>query len=416
MLSSLLVDSDSQVMTACSEFGLLDHVPVGTCILSPLLTILHWNRLLEEWSGLSSEVMLNSTLGEHFPHFQLQSFTSRFQDIVDGGPPTIFSSQLHPHFIPCELRGGQRQVQYTTAKGVQIPGVDGICVLLVIQDVTTLSLRIQEYREARDQALQEVEERTRIEVTLLEQSRELERSNQELVQFAAIASHDLQEPLRKVMTFGDRLQKKCVGQLDDTGRDYLERMQNATRRMQRLITDMLSYSRVTTKAQPFESVDLRQVVRDVVSDLESRIEATKGRVEIAELPTIEAEPFQMRQLLQNLIGNALKYSKKDVPPIVKVSAQIAKDGNHNEHNVKHWRIEVADTGVGFDEQYVDRIFGMFQRLHGKAEYEGTGVGLAICKKIVERHAGMITANSVPGQGSIFIVTMPERRRSTKAKA
>jgi len=243
-------------------------------------------------------------------------------------------------------------------------------------------------------------------------SEELERKNRELQDFAYVASHDLQEPLRKIQAFGDRLRAKCGQALGDQGRDYLERMQNAARRMQILINDLLTYSRITTKAQPFVPVDLTRVVQEVLSDLETRIEQTGGRVEVGHLPTIEADPLQMRQLLQNLIGNALKFHREEEAPVVKVYSRLP-DWTDNPSALADnpsangsCQIMVEDNGIGFDERYLDRIFGVFQRLHGRNQYEGTGMGLAICRKIVERHGGSITAKSTPGRGATFIVTLP----------
>jgi signal transduction histidine kinase len=248
-------------------------------------------------------------------------------------------------------------------------------------------------------------ERLHAEERLTTLAGELQRSNRELEEFAQVASHDLQEPLRKVQAFGDRLATKYAAQLDEQGRDYVARMQAAAKRMSTLITAMLAYSRVTTKARPFEPVDLDRVVRDAVSDLESRIEATGGKVEIGRLPTVEADPVQMRQLAQNLIGNALKFHRPDVPPVVQVScAEGPSSGTI--------RLTVEDNGIGFDVKYRDRIFGMFQRLHGRTEYEGTGLGLALCRKVAERHGGSITATGMPGQGAVFIVTLPRARRTT----
>ncbi len=229
------------------------------------------------------------------------------------------------------------------------------------------------------------------------QRQELARSNEELQQFAFIASHDLQEPLRKIKTFGERLKATCSDALTEQGQDYLERMQNATRRMQALIEDLLTLSRVTTRAKPFEQVDLAQVTQEVLSDLEIRILQTEALVEVGDLPTIHADPLQMRQLLQNLIGNALKFHHKDTPPIVKIYTQQDEAG--------HEQLIVEDNGIGFDEKYLDRIFNVFQRLHGRNEYEGTGMGLAIARKIVERHGWSITAYSQLGQGSRFIVSL-----------
>ena len=246
------------------------------------------------------------------------------------------------------------------------------------------------------------------------QSQELARSNAELQQFASIASHDLQEPLRKIQAFGDRLKTKCNEALTEQGRDYLDRMQNAAGRMQTLIDDLLMLSRIKTKAQPFVPVDLAQVIQEVLSDLEVRIDETKGQVEVGSLPTIEADSLQMRQLLQNLIGNALKFHPKTEPPKVRIYSQLLNDEEQqptgNSITPTHCQIVVEDNGIGFDEKYLDRIFNVFQRLQGRSEYEGTGMGLAICRKIAERHGGSLTAESTPGQGATFIVTLPIKQR------
>jgi len=239
----------------------------------------------------------------------------------------------------------------------------------------------------------------------------LEQSNHELQDFAHIASHDLQEPLRKIMAFGDRLSSKYTDALDDQGRDYLQRMRNAAVRMQSLIQGLLMYSRVTTKARPFETVDLASVVGEVLSDLEVRILETGGRVVLtSELPLVNADPLQMRQLLQNLIGNALKFNKEGDPPVVKIACRhtgVNRDGSNNEEaGNAAYEITIEDNGIGFDEQYIDRIFGVFQRLHGRNEYDGSGIGLSICRKIVFRHGGHITAKSEPGLGTRFIFTLP----------
>jgi len=239
---------------------------------------------------------------------------------------------------------------------------------------------------------------------------ELARSNAELDKFAHVASHDLQEPLRKILAFGERLKTKYGEVLTEQGYDYLERMQKAAERMQTLINDLLTLSRITTKAQPFVPVNLAQVVQEVLSDLEVRIEQSKGQVEVDELPTLDADPLQMRQLLQNLIGNALKFHPKVEPPKVRIYTQLLKGedpqplGNSAKYTL--CQICVEDNGIGFDEQYRERLFNAFQRLHGRNDYEGTGMGLAICRKIVERHNGSITAQSTLGQGSTFIVTLP----------
>ena len=241
----------------------------------------------------------------------------------------------------------------------------------------------------------------------------LQRSNRELEQFASVASHDLQEPLRKIQTFGDRLQTKCGEALGEQGREYLDRMQAAAARMRTLINDLLTFSRVTIKAQPFEPVALTQVAQEVVADLEGRIQQTGGRVEVGELPTVDADPLQMRQLLQNLIGNGLKFHRPEEPPVVQVEGRLLHDPTlpvgGNGQGLPLCQIVVRDNGIGFEEEYRSRIFQLFQRLHGRNEYEGTGIGLAVCQKIVERHGGTITANSTPGHGATFLVTLPARQ-------
>jgi signal transduction histidine kinase len=228
-----------------------------------------------------------------------------------------------------------------------------------------------------------------------------------------VASHDLQEPLRKVRTFADRLDAKYREVLGEQGRDYLERMEGAAARMQNLIDDLLTLSQVTTKAQPFAPIDLNQVAQEVVSDLEDRMDQLGGRVEVSGLPTIEADRLQMRQLLQNLVGNALKFHREGEEPVVKVYSELLQEWEEDRTgrtaDRRACQIFVEDNGIGFDEKHLERVFAPFARLHGHAVYEGTGMGLPICRKVVERHGGNITAKSAPGQGATFIVTLPAKQ-------
>lgn len=254
----------------------------------------------------------------------------------------------------------------------------------------------------------EITERKLAEESLKINAKKLEISNKELQDFASVAAHDLQEPLRKILTFLDRVKVKTDEKLDDEIKDYISRVLNSASRMQTLINDLLSYSRVTTKAQPFVELDLNKVLADVVSDLEVRLEQTHGKIECENLPTIMADATQMRQLFQNVIGNSIKFHKKNTPPVVKVSGKI-----HNDiflDGIPTCLITIEDNGIGFDEKYLDRIFTIFQRLHGKHEYEGTGIGLAVCRKIVDRHGGIITAKSKLDVGSTFIISLPIRQK------
>ncbi len=237
--------------------------------------------------------------------------------------------------------------------------------------------------------------------TLRAYATRLERSNRELEAFASVASHDLQEPLRKIRSFGDRLTTKYAEGLDPKARDYLERMCAAAARMQDLIENLLMFSRVTAKAQPFALVDLGAIAREALSDLETRVAQTAGHIELGALPVLYADATQMRQLFQNLLGNALKFHRTGVPPVVRANSKGLPGGDR-------WEVWVEDNGLGFEPQYAERIFGLFQRLHGRSEFEGTGIGLAICRKIVERHHGTIVATGVPGEGARFTLTLPYR--------
>src|SRR5580658_6628212 len=252
----------------------------------------------------------------------------------------------------------------------------------------------------------DITKRRQVELALSTFTARLQRSNEELQEFAMIASHDLQEPLRKIQMFGDRLQQEFAEPLGPSGQDYINRMQSAASRGQTLIEGLLAYSRVTTKGQPPLLVDLRVIATEVTADLEARLAQVGGTIDIGPLPAIEADPLQMRQLIQNLLGNALKFNRPGVPPTVRISATRLEA-----HDARAgWQIAVADNGIGFDEKYLDRIFKLFQRLHERGTYEGAGMGLAISRKIVERHHGTITARSRPGQGTTMLVTLPSRQQ------
>ncbi len=231
---------------------------------------------------------------------------------------------------------------------------------------------------------------------------ELARSNRELDQFAHVVSHDLQEPLRKVRYFGQALKDDYGDRLDERGVDYLSRMLSAGARMQDMINDLLTYSRITTRPQPFAPVDLTRVAESVLADMDARLLSEKAQVSVEPLPTVEADPMQMRQLMQNLISNAIKYHRPGEPARVHVwSLPDVEPG---------WAaLVVRDEGIGFDPGQAERIFQPFERLVGRSQYEGSGVGLAICKKIVERHGGTIQADARPGEGATFTVRLPLRQ-------
>jgi signal transduction histidine kinase len=232
---------------------------------------------------------------------------------------------------------------------------------------------------------------------LLRHAAELARSNAELEQFASIASHDLQEPLRKVQTFAAQLTATESERLSPQGQDFLQRMSNAAGRMRALIDDLLMFSRVSTKGRPFVPVDLGDTLAQVLGDVEVAMAESGARVSVEELPTVDADPVQMRQLLQNLLGNALKFRRDGVTPEIGVGARV-EDGVAE--------VTIRDNGLGFEPQYATRIFRAFERLHGATAYPGTGIGLALCRKIVERHHGTITAEGELGRGACFTIRLP----------
>ncbi|MEM9829499.1 MAG: ATP-binding protein [Bacteroidota bacterium] len=239
----------------------------------------------------------------------------------------------------------------------------------------------------------------------------LESAKESLEQFAYVASHDLQEPLRKIRAFGDRIATRYADKLDDTGQDYFERMQGAAGRMQTLIDDLLKYSRVGRIQNGFEPVDLNKLLDTVVDDLETTIEESGAKVEVGELPTVEGEATQLRQLFQNLLSNAIKFKREGVLPRIAIQAILlsAEQTNLANQLTDYYKITVQDNGIGFEEKYLDRIFNIFQRLHGRNQYPGTGIGLAICRKIIDNHQGDIYATSRVGEGSSFHIILPQQQ-------
>ncbi|WP_020562867.1 sensor histidine kinase [Methylosarcina fibrata] len=278
---------------------------------------------------------------------------------------------------------------------------------LIYVDLRRRQDLIEELAQARDALEEKVGDRTQ----------ELERSNRELQEFAYIASHDLQEPLRKIQVFGDRLKTRSGAALDETSRDYLERMQKAAKRMHTLINDLLQFSRVSSSSLMVNKVfiDLNEQVDEVISDLEGSIEVTQGQICIGNLPEIQADPVQVRQLLQNILSNALKFHQPNVPPKITVNWHNQTGFETGKPPPEFYEIAVTDNGIGIDPQYEEKIFKPFQRLHTKNEYEGTGIGLAVCRKIIEGHQGFIRIMPAPsGQGTTFLIGFPALQESEVA--
>lgn len=280
-----------------------------------------------------------------------------------------------------------------------LPTASGLLVTAAVRDITD---RKQAEEKLRTYA-RHLEE---LQASVERKNVELEQRNRELEQFAYVSSHDLQEPLRKIVAFGDRLKTRYAPALDERGLDYLARMQSAATRMQLLINDLLEFSRLTTRRRQFDPVDLSKIVQATIADMDVTIERAGGRVDVGDLATIDADPVQMRQLVQNLIGNALKFRRPGAAPEVKIWGKLAP----GKGDASMYELRVSDNGIGIDPKYAERIFTVFERLHPREQYEGTGIGLAICRKIAERHGGTIAVESEVGGGSTFVVRLPTTQR------
>jgi PAS domain S-box-containing protein len=260
--------------------------------------------------------------------------------------------------------------------------------------------------------LRDVTERRLAQERVTEAARELERSNRELTEFASVASHDLRAPLRSVTSFVSLLEEDYGDAFTGEGRSYVARIKAAVARMTALVDGLLALARVRATGDPFVVVSLAEIAQDVVADLAHGLAESGGQVEIGELPAVEADRLQMRQLLQNLIANAIKFRRPEIPPRVIVTATALRPDEHGADTA--WEIRVADNGIGLDPAHAERIFKPFERLHSHGSFEGSGLGLAVCARIVERHGGRIRAEGRPGIGTTLVVTLPAARRRREA--
>ena len=336
--------------------------------------------------GYEPEEVLGRKPFEFMPPDESDRLKALFSEIVKGAEGCIGLENVNIR------KDGRRVVLETSC----VPRLDGRGNLLgyrgIDRDITD--------RKRAEEVLQRSHHE--LELRVQERTAELERRNQELQNFTFAAAHDLQEPLRKIQTFSDLLRTKFFDSVSDQGRKYIERMHETATRMRDVIQSLIKYSRLTSRTGPFGRIDLNRIAREVVSDFELQVRETGALVEIGDLPEIEADAGQMKQLLQLLLENALKFRRQGIQPIIKIHADCRSQSRECE-------LFFNDNGIGFDEKFLDLIFKPFQRLHGNGEYNGIGMGLAICAKVVENHKGRITAKSTPGQGSIFVVNLPVNR-------
>ena len=343
---------------------------------------------------------------EALPELKEQPVWQMLKDIYASGKP-FFANELPAQIV----KNGKKELGYYTLSYIPLKEQDKtVGILHVAVEVTTQVIARMAAEEATKKIESAVIERTK---ELAEANNNLKISNAELAQFAYIASHDLQEPLRKISTFSQMLEHS-LGTIDETSKNYLEKINNSTARMVKLIKDVLGYSQLANEDEIYEMVSLQQVIEGIKTDYELLIEQKHAIIQCGKLPVIQAIPLQMVQLFGNLLSNSLKYSKPDEGPFISISiTPLKKDELKNffETDLKstYFKIEFKDNGIGFKQEYADRIFNIFQRLHGKTEFAGTGIGLAMCKKIAQNHHGDIYAMGQPGIGATFTIILPEKQ-------
>jgi signal transduction histidine kinase/CHASE3 domain sensor protein len=348
--------------------------------------IIHANKNSEDLSVVYSRFKVGSTLLQAVPNAKKLGIYENFIDVLQSGKNLEFDFDY-------ENNGVKRWYKVALNKlnnGISASMTDFTDIVKTSEELATANRKLER------------------------KNRQLEQSNQELASFSYVASHDLQEPLRKIQGFSNRIIEVEAEKFSATAKDYFERIISAANRMQNLIDALLNFSRTNTQDQVFEVTDLNIILNEVKIALKENIDDKQASFVTDVLPTIPVIPVQIHQLFLNLIGNAIKYNKPGVPPIVKISVDVVKtaldNGAELDPAFSYWKISFEDNGIGFEQQYENKILELFQRLHGRTEYSGTGIGLAICKKIVQNHNGVIKAIGTPGVGAIFSIYFPVANR------
>lgn len=383
--------SSSHQAISNTEDRLLDLLPVGAILLSEDFVVQRWNQTIADWTGIEAESAIGINLTQLFPNVADRKYSERLRQVFTTGMPATYSPAFHKHFLPVSARHGLDEQLMIQQTEVRLFAREPALALITIQDVSLQYIQLALLKKEQAALVKTKNE-------LEDAVAQLKETNQDLDDFNYIASHDLQEPLRKIISFGQLFEQSCQESLTDDGRQFLEFMRDASKRMKNLISDLLSLSRTSRSELQYSDLDLNACLEGVIDLLGHRIETTDAEIVIPELPTVSCDRRLIAQLFQNLIGNALKFIA-DATPRVEVTA-VRRDGE--------WVLGVKDNGIGIDSSFRKRVFQPFHRLHGREEYEGTGIGLSICKKAVQRHDGEIWVDSAPGEGAHFQFTLPDR--------
>lgn len=350
-----------------------------------------WNKGADLLYGFAASEMIGTSITKIIPDEKINDAKKLLNRIKKGDIVSNFETQR------INQKGNLVYVSISYSPIIDNGHIVGAST--IARDITKQKQLEQALRQANEDLEAKVADRTK---ELRHINQQLQTSNRELQDFAHVASHDLQEPLRKIQSFGNLLKDEYHAHMTSEEQLYIDRMLESAGRMRRLIEGLLSFARVTSKAAPFKKVPLNGIMNEVVSNLEVRINDAHAQVDVGRLPTIDADPLQMQQLFQNLLSNSLKFHQKDKPPHITISTDTASP--HGKVTIK-----VKDNGIGIDQKYSERIFRIFERLHSKDEYEGTGVGLAIVRKIVERHHGSVSISSESGEGTTFKISLPKHQ-------